>query len=58
MPGMRRREFVSLFGAAAVAWPARRERSAASEAADHRVLGSEHAYGHGPMGGRFCAAAA
>ena len=37
---------------------ARGARAAADEAADHRVLGYNHAFSHGPMGRRFRAATA
>ena len=37
---------------------ARGARAAAGEAADHRVPGRDHAFGHEPMDRRFCAAAA
>ena len=59
MPGMRRREFITLLGGAAACLAARSARAAVGEAADHRVpraLASASA--GGPMDRRFRAAAA
>jgi hypothetical protein len=50
---MRRREFISLLGGVA----ARRERAAVGEAADHRVLGSNHSCCRERTDHRLCAAA-
>ena len=54
---MRRREFIAGLGGA-VSVAAGGAGAAAGEAADHRVLGPEHAFGQEPMDRRFCAAAA
>ena len=54
---LRRREFITLLGGARNV-AARGARAAADEAADHRVLGYNHAFSHGRMGCRFRAATA
>jgi hypothetical protein len=48
---MNRREMIAVLGAAAT-WPLT-ARAAVGEAADHRVFGPEHAFGHQRMGRGF-----